>query len=309
MLGQYRFPVRHYWRGLTVQLVAYEAQYELQSYFSRRHVKDNMDYAVSNTMGAIAAVLAACLLSFIVEHVAHRPCERAAYCTRSLRATAVTVLLRTDQKQLLHTKSEGERGCFGKFCFDCGRFWIRAVNCIGIGRKSDLTMLDVEKKMAVAADPARVDVPPPITLEEREEDVLMQTVVELEPHNVWSVLMPAVYQLVPGSMIGKMQCFLELSLSALLLALKAFVHYPAKLWFNTLFPPSMDSPDYEAQNNVFSNLMVISTSLAIGLILGFAIVHSIETLLSDACCKRFRLGICGQGCKCSSSLSTCCVQI
>ncbi len=72
-------------------------------------------------------------------------------------------------------------------------------------------MLKVEEKMAVAADPARVDVPPPITLEEREEDVLMQTVVELEPHNVWSVLMPAVYQLVPGSMIGKMQCFLELS--------------------------------------------------------------------------------------------------
>ena len=52
---------------------------------------------------------------------------------------------------------------------------------------------------------------------------------------------------------------------------------------------------------MFSNLMVISTSLAIGLILGFAIVHSIEALLSDACCKRFRLGICGQGCKCSSS--------
>ena len=31
MLGQYRFPVRHYWRGLTVQLVAYEAQYELHA--------------------------------------------------------------------------------------------------------------------------------------------------------------------------------------------------------------------------------------------------------------------------------------
>ena len=61
----------------------------------------------------------------------------------------------------------------------------------------------------------------------------------------------------------------------------------------------------EAQNNVFSNLMVISTSLAIGLILGFAIVHSIEALLSDACCKRFRLGICGQGCKCSSSYMYC----
>lgn len=30
VLGQYRFPVRHYWRGLTVQLAAYETQYQLQ---------------------------------------------------------------------------------------------------------------------------------------------------------------------------------------------------------------------------------------------------------------------------------------
>ena len=121
------------------------------------------------------------------------------------------MLLRTDQKQLLHTRSQDERGCCGKCFFRWVKCLIRAVNCIGIGRKSDMMMLKVEEKIAVAADPARVDVPPPITLEEREEDVLMQTVVELEPHNVWSVLMPAVYQLVPGSMIGKMQCFLELS--------------------------------------------------------------------------------------------------
>ena len=32
VLGQYRFPVRHYWRGLVVQLAAYEVQYELQKY-------------------------------------------------------------------------------------------------------------------------------------------------------------------------------------------------------------------------------------------------------------------------------------
>lgn len=30
VLGQYRFPVRHYWRGLIVQLAAYEVQYETQ---------------------------------------------------------------------------------------------------------------------------------------------------------------------------------------------------------------------------------------------------------------------------------------
>ena len=63
--------------------------------------------------------------------------------------------------------------------------------------------------------------------------------------------MPAVYQLVPGSMI-------------------------AKLWFNSLFPPSIQDADYEAQSNVFANLMVISTSLALGLILGFGIVRVCE---------------------------------
>jgi hypothetical protein len=86
--------------------------------------------------------------------------------------------------------------------------------------------------------------------------------------------MPAVYQLVPGSMI-------------------------AKLWFNSLFPPSpilacyQDSgnssvapicgerdPDYEKKNAVFSNLMVIATSLALGLILGFSVVHVGVTLLA-----------------------------
>lgn len=64
VLGQYRLPIRHYWRGLVVQLVAYEVQYELQKYFGDFHTKDNMDYAVSNTVGAAAAVLAACILSF-----------------------------------------------------------------------------------------------------------------------------------------------------------------------------------------------------------------------------------------------------
>lgn len=127
-------------------------------------------------------------------------------------------------------------------------------------------MLQVEKKMRAAADPTRLDVPAPIRLEEHEEQVLLETIVESEDHNVWAVLMPAVYQLVPGSMI-------------------------AKLWFNSIFPPPMETctdvtgmtnssvhedfcvtnggvweknPVYEAESNVFANLMVISTSLALG---------------------------------------------
>ena len=94
--------------------------------------------------------------------------------------------------------------------------------------------------------------------------------IDSQDHNIWAVLMPAVYQLVPGSMI-------------------------AKMWFSAIFPPPLLESEqnieiegknytytqYEldsAQDNIFSNLMVISTSLALGLILGFALVQAFETL-------------------------------
>ena len=45
--------------------------------------------------------------------------------------------------------------------------------------------------------------------------------------------------------------------------------------------------EYEAQNNVFANLMVISTSLAIGLVLGFSVVSFVESVASRcSCCPR-----------------------
>ena len=37
VLGQYRFPVRHYWRSLLVQLAAYETQYQVQWYVRSTH--------------------------------------------------------------------------------------------------------------------------------------------------------------------------------------------------------------------------------------------------------------------------------
>eukprot|EP01047_Picozoa_sp_COSAG01_P031499 COSAG01_NODE_2238_length_8089_cov_5.948936_5_plen_83_part_00 len=68
----------------------------------------------------------------------------------------------------------------------------------------------------------------------------------------------------------------------------------AKLWFSQLFPPSRDDADYEAQSNVFANLMVISTSLALGLILGFGIVraceHGIIKCRKDAQGQRYGMG-------------------
>merc|ERR1712165_418410 len=75
-----------------------------------------------------------------------------------------------------------------------------------------------------------------------EENLVLETIVGNQDLNVWSILMPALYQLVPGSII-------------------------AKLWFNSIFPPR--STDQNGTESVFSNLMVISTSLALGLIIGF----------------------------------------
>ena len=87
--------------------------------------------------------------------------------------------------------------------------------------------------------------------------------------------MPALYQLVPGSMI-------------------------AKLWFNYIFPPQLERTEiplgdtgfnytrveYDEQaNNVFGGLMIISTSLALGLVVGFAVVQIWEDFLElFSCC-------------------------
>jgi hypothetical protein len=112
-----------------------------------------------------------------------------------------------------------------------------------------------------------------IMLDKKEEMAFVESLVGSQTLNLWALLMPAVYQLVPGAMV-------------------------ARLWFNSLFPPQVteEITDITAMvnntitatnittqtmdanaNNVFSNLMVISTSLAVGLILGFSLLHLIVT--------------------------------
>lgn len=51
-----------------------------------------------------------------------------------------------------------------------------------------------------------------INLPTEEENLVLETIVGGQDINIWAILMPAVYQLVPGSII-------------------------AKLWFNAIFPP------------------------------------------------------------------------
>merc|ERR1711957_390229 len=73
---------------------------------------------------------------------------------------------------------------------------------------------------------------------------------ESQEFNVWSFLMPAVYQLVPGSKI-------------------------ALFWYDTIFPPqpNLDSTQASVVDSSMYALWITSVSLALGLILGLALVR------------------------------------
>eukprot|EP00957_Ditylum_brightwellii_P206985 15350924-Ditylum_brightwellii.AAC.1 len=61
-LGQYRFPLVDYWRGLAVQLVGYEVQFQIFKALFQRQSQDFLDNAAANTAAAIAAVVFASIL-------------------------------------------------------------------------------------------------------------------------------------------------------------------------------------------------------------------------------------------------------
>jgi len=247
-LGQYRFPIVHYWRGLAVQLVGYEVQYQVFKAIEDRHPDDFMDTATSNTFGAIAAVVFACGLSNVVDKLSYHYNAR--------------LLHRSDYK--------GENTAFGEFMFKLSAGYVRISNYIGLGRKSDLTFLQMEPKIRQQTfelqDPnhERSD----IVLTDEEEKVLIEAIISAENLNIWALLMPTVYQLVPGSLI-------------------------ARLWFNSIYPPPLINDDNNfisingtefpyrtvrpdvVQESVFQALMVVATSLALGLLLGLGVVQLI----------------------------------
>jgi len=258
-LAQYRYPILDYWRGLAVQLVAYEVQYQFIKFLEHNHDRDNMDSAMANVAGAVAAVLSAYALAEFVEFF------KKVYYDR--------ILVRDDSN-----KRSALDTCLFQFMACC----IKVGEILRLGRKSDAKKIDMQKKLHnqrevkaqnSSGTNANDDV---VTLNEGEKAMYLEAVVGSQSMNVWSMLMPAVYQLVPGAMV-------------------------ARMWFNSLFPPPLKEqasvisafvngvnvtsnittfvPD-EAQSNIFSNLMVISTSLAVGLILGFAVLHLIITILA-----------------------------
>lgn len=253
-LGQYRMPINVYWRGLTVQLVGYEVQYQLFKAFEKRHNKDFLDTAAANACGAIAAVAAASLLSTLVDSLSYY------YNARVLQ------------------RHQGKFSRLGEFMFSLNVFYIRLSNKLGFGKQNDVVFLKMTETLKKHSEELN-DVNhhrSKIELSKEEESALLEAVIEAEDLNIWALLMPTVYQLVPGSLI-------------------------AKMWFNAVFPLPLESEerkiegtDYtyisefpnQQEESVFQNLMVVAASLAIGLLIGFGLVEGATFLLKkifDGC--------------------------
>jgi len=258
-LGQYRFPIADYWRGLIVQLVGYEIQFRTLLLFNVPNSQTNLDTAAANVLAAAGSVVAACTLSLIVDRLSFY------YNARLL--------------QREHEKFS----MFGEFMFKLSVGYVRMTNCLGIGRKTDLTFLNMSGKLKKESEElsdvnhARTEIK--LTLD--EERILTQAVINAEDINIWALLMPTVYQLVPGSLI-------------------------AKLWFNSVFPiqnveewkdientsnPTLQymTSTYGDGNAVFADLMVTATTLALGLVLGMGLVMIIISFCRVITCGHSNL--------------------
>lgn len=174
VLGQYRLPIVQYSRGLVVMLVAYEVQYKTSLWLAANHQRDYLDTSASNILGAATGVVSACLLSWILNQ---------------LKAFHTARLLQ---------ENDGNHTRLGDLLFKVVNFFIRVSNCIGIGRKSDFLKLKVgeklKKQMRELKDPS--DQRQEIDLLPTEQNLILEAIVGSQELNVWSILMPALYQLV-----------------------------------------------------------------------------------------------------------------
>ena len=228
--------------------MGYEVQFQMFQFFGQRHEHDFLDTAISNICGAMAAVLTACSLSYVVDHLGYFYSAR-----------------------LLQRQRSQKFSMFGDSMYHFAAGYVRFTNWIGLGRTSSADLLKMEKKLKQCTSELRDPNHPrsAIVLPPEEEAILVEAIVDAENLNIWSILMPAVYQLVPGSLI-------------------------ARLWYNAVFPPPLietnstipgteytyiDAAANPAADDVFYGLFVISTSLALGLLLGFAMVQVLARVL------------------------------
>lgn len=196
---------------------------------------DRLDTAASNMVGAAAGVLIACVL-----------CHTISRCRRFYGYRLI--------------KKDGEKHSKGYDClFSFMRCFVKVYSRLGLNRTSDIQKLQMEQNITVQQEELHDPAHPRnrIDLDWDTENLFLETLVGAQDVNIWSILMPAVYQLVPGSII-------------------------AKLWYHSIFQRE-NASNVDPQENVFSSLMVTSTSLAIGLIFGFAIMQSYSGVYGYFC--------------------------
>lgn len=235
VLGQYRLPPSQYPRALIVMTVGYAVQYESFIGFGQFYsvdgndafTEDHLDTAASNVAGAAAATVTALFLSWFINT------HKQYYRDRVLNKVE-------------------DPSAMGNFIFGAMRLSTYILGTIGLLRESDYQRLDLDEKLTKQKSELDDETHERQRYEvtQEEENLFLELLVSSEDLNPWAILMPAVYQLVPGSVI-------------------------AKLWFASIFPPSPDDPNGTSTDSVFSNLMVVSVSLALGLIFGFAIVQTV----------------------------------
>lgn len=223
VLGQYRFIIMNYWAGLLVQLAAYVVQEYVKVVLAERHALDGMDTIFGDSAGAMAAVVTACIISLTVDYV------------------------RAESRLEMDEKTSTLR----KMTHYMYKFLVRIADFLRIGRGLARRSSQVRENLAEEAEkqgkPASE-----IRLSNKDEAILIEDAVEMQEYNYWSLLMPAVYQLVPGSKI-------------------------AMYWYNIILPPQ----PYEGSaaegatvvDSAGSALWITSLSLALGLIMGLAVVR------------------------------------
>ena len=257
VLGQYRFIIMNYWAGLLVQLAAYVAQETVKRNLGERHKNDGMDTVFGDVVGAMSAVATASFIAFVVDWVRYE-----------------SKIADTDGNYGYHELTTG-----GKLTKNTYQVLVRVGNCLGLGRgltkRSSLVRATIEEESRKQGIPKSE-----IKLEEEEESTLVEAAVEAQEFNVWSLLMPAVYQLVPGSKL-------------------------AMYWYNVIFPPQPfedgtvvfvnETDDFTEWDAEFNSrgatkaadsaeyaLWLTSVSLALGLILGLLVVRIIASVILTA---------------------------
>ncbi len=250
VLGQYRFIIMNYWAGLIVQVAAYVAQESVKTYLAANHEYDGMNRVFGDVTGAMASVMAACCIALIVDYVR---CQ-----------------------SRVGTASEGS--AFSKSLHYSYKYLVQMGTCLGLGRGLTGRVAKARKALEGEAN-ALNKRPSEIVLSPEDEATLVEDAVEAQEYNYWSLLMPAVYQLVPGSQL-------------------------AMYWYNIIFPPQpFEDPvsnflnQTEDFDEVFDSratrpprsevvadtaayaLWLTSLSLALGLILGLAVVRILASTI------------------------------